>query len=667
MRVKHFVTVILSALGGACAALVLYCEKLQFVPLLSKYSLLRLGIVFAAAFAVFFALLTAVLPAFREFKPRVKACVLAVTLILSVCALVWFDIPQTGLYGEHTLTVRALPDENGATAPVTLTWINHVGGDASLSAVRCEGSCDGMTLTDSESALTWTGKTGNTATVEFVSGEGMGIAEITWDGSVRTVGLNNPDLDRISLDHYFPSADGMPEFLAEWGLALLLCFIALTAAVGLLPGWSVRRFFIIAFVCFALFRVCVFMTVEGPLYFIDSQSYLGMAEMSVGDILKGTQYCHDGLWYCISRPAFIPLVYKLCGLNGTRIAAVQLVVSILAWGYAAAASSTLCRKRSRREIIIAMFLGLGCVPNVTRWDQIIMSESLSISAAMALAGSCFLLTAPDENRTWKTAPAICAAVSALLYVQSRDSASWTVLLIAVLLVVLAHLRQRRAVPYALAALMTVFCLSVMTNTGGRWQYPFENVLFNRIARDAQAEAFFIESGMPTPDRIEELYGEEHMMGSALFNSDEFAPLREWIASDGLKTYIRWLLTEPLRTLRMTWYGGFETEAFEQINYKFAPKGYNSLLPDAFSKLFSMNVPGILVILLGLACLCFAILKKDGERFAFQALLILSSYILCTGVFLADEYELARHSLVIILLMKAAIVPSLCVISEKDIE
>ena len=135
----------------------------------------------------------------------------------------------------------------------------------------------------------------------------------------------------------------------------------------------------------------------------------------------------------------------------------------------------------------------------------------------------------------------------------------------------------------------------------------------------------------------------------------------------MKTYIRWLLKEPLRTLRMTWYNGFETEAFEQISYKFAPKGYDSLLPDAFSKLFSMNVPGILIITLGLACLCFAILKKDGSRFAFPALLILSSYILCTGVFLADEYELARHSMVIILLMKAAIVPSLCVISEKDVE
>lgn len=667
MRVKHLLTTILSAIGALCCAFVLYCEKLQFVPLFSKYSATRLAAVFITAFAVFFAALAAVLPAFRGLKPRVKACILTLTLILSVYALVWFDPPQSGLYREHTLTVRALPDENGVTAPVTLTWVNHVGGDVSLSTVQCEGNCDGMTLTDSASALRWSGKTGNIATVEFISGEGMGIAEVSWDDSVRKVGLSNPNLNRISLDQAFPSADGMPEFSAEWGISLLICFIALSGAVGLLPKWSVRRFFVTAFVCFASFRVCVFMTAEEPLYFIDSQSYLGMSEMSVGDILKGTPYCHDGIWYCISRPAFIPLVYKLCGQNGRVIAAVQLVISILAWGFSAAAASTLCRARSRKEILIAMFLGLGCVPNVTRWDPMIMSESLSISVAMSLVGSCFWLTAPNEQREWRIAPAVCAAVSALLYVQSRDSASWTVLLIAALLLLLTRLRQRRIIPIVLAAGMTVFCLGIMTNTGGRWQYPFENVLFNRIARDPQAEAFFIEAGMPTPPGIEELYGEEHMMGSALFNSDAMAPLREWIAADGLKTYIRWMLKEPLRTLRMTWYGGYETESFEQIGYTFAPKGFNALLPEALSKFFSMNLPGVLVTGIGLVCLCFSILKKQGERFAFPALLILSSYILCTGVFIADEYELARHSMVIILLMKASVAPALCMISEKDIE
>lgn len=664
---KHWLTGILSAIGAFCCALVLYCEKLQFVPLLSKYSFIRLAAVFIAASALFFAALAAVLPAFRGLKPRVKACVLTVALILSVCASVWFDMPQTGLYRAHTLIVRALPDENGVTAPVTLTWVNCISGDVPLSTVQCEGNCDGLTLTDSDSALTWSGKTGNTATVEFVSGEGMGIAEVSWDDSVRKVGLNNAELDRISLDQSFPSSDGMPEFLAEWGISLLICFTALTGAVCFLPRWSVRRFFLTAFICFALFRVCVFMTAEEPLYFVDSQSYLGMSEMSVGDILKGTQYCHDNLWYCISRPAFIPLVYKLCGQNGRVIASVQLVFSILAWGFSAGAASTLCRTRSRKELIIALFLGLGCVPNVTRWDPIIMSESLSISAAMALAGSCFWLTAPNEQHEWRTAPAVCAAVSALLYVQSRDSASWTVLLAAVLLLVLARLRQRRIIPIALAAVMTVFCLGVMTNTGGRWQYPFENVLFSRIARDPQAEAFFIAAGMPTPPGIENLYGEEHMMGSALFNSDAMAPLREWIASDGLKTYIRWMLKEPLRTLRMTWYSGYETEAFEQIGYTFSPKGFNALLPEALSKFFSMNLPGVLVAGIGLICLCFSILRKQGERFAFPALLILSSYILCTGVFIADEYELARHSLVIILLMKASIAPAICVISEKTSE
>ena len=594
--------------------------------------------------------------------------VLLIAAIASVCTMVWFPIPDTGLYPEHDLRIRTVPEENGDVRPVTLTWFHLNNRDIPLREIHCSGGCNsedtGITLLSENSELTWHGVTGDLITIEFISGEDQGIAEIRWDGKEQIRALNNSDMKRLSFDFSFPPANSLPEFIAVWWLCFLLCLAGTVTALKALPSWNVKSFGIGAFVCFAAFRLLQFSTVREPLFFIDSESYIGMSEMSVMQILRGAQYCHEQFWYCIARPAFIPLIYKLCRQDTKIITIVQLTVSILCWAFFALQAQKLCRTQSRKKAVIILTFGLGCIPNVTRWDQIIMSESLSISAALLMMGSCFWLLDPDKDKRWKPLPAICTGLSALLYAQSRDSAAWIVILMIMLLLCLNHLRQQRRVIFLLCAFLATVCWSVMGNTGGRWQYPFENVLFNRILRDPQGEQFFIEAGMPTPPRIKELYGVEHMMGSELFNSEEMAPLREWILTNGLKTYIGYMLHTPSDTLSMAWHAGFEREAFEQIDYTFTPSGFADLLPDPVIKFFSCNLPGLLIIGLGLAGIWNAFKAPHGERYAFPVLFVLSAYILCSGVLIADEYEFARHSMVIILMMKASAWPLICMVSEK---
>ena len=659
---------IASLIGAVCCSFIYYCERLQLAPYTAKGLAVRLA-ASALAGGTFFALLYfLLLKAIQSLIKREWLPVILITLITSVCMIVWFPVPNTGLYSPHDLTIRALPDETGEIRPITLTWLHHNGRDIPLSSVQCSGNCIpdeyGITLTDENSELSWSGIISGTLTIEFVSDENQGIAEIRNGGLTQTTSLNNTDMNRLSFDIAFPPSNGLPEFLAVWLISFLLCLAGTIAAFKLLPGWSVKGVMLGAFLCFTIFRVIQFLTVKEPLFFVDSESYLGMSEMPIMDILRGKPYCHQQFWYCIARPAFIPLIYKLCRQDPTAITIAQLVISILCWGFFAWHAAAICRKDRRKKAVIILTLGLGCIPNVTRWDQVIMSESLSIAAAMLLMGSCFWLMRPNPKNKWKPLPAFCTAAGALLYAQSRDSAAWIVILIIVLLLCLNRLRNERKVIFLLCAVLAVVCWSVMGNTGGRWQYPFENVLFNRILRDPQGEQFFLQAGMPTPERIEELYGVEHMMGSELFNSEAFTPLREWILSDGLKTYIRYMLHIPFETLRMTWYEGFEKEAFEQIGYIYTPSGFAHLLPDPFVKFFSCNLPGVLIFGLGLAGIWIAFRRKDGERYAFPLLFIFSAYILSTGVFIADEYELARHSMVIILMMKAGTWPLICMLTEE---
>lgn len=658
-------------LGAVCSAFIYYCERLQLAPFTSKGLLGRLVLAAAAGgflFAFIFFLAWDALP---EIKKKEWYPIILIALITSVCIMTWFPVPDTGLYQTHKLTIHALSDENGEVRPVTLTWLHRADRDIPISSVQCSGNCSfeepGVTLLDETAEMTWQGITGNVMTIEFVSNKNQGIAAFNWDGKDQIASLNNTEMDRLSFDVTFPPSNGLPEFIAVWIISFLISFLGVIGMFKLLPAWSVRGFAIGAYVCFSIFRILQFSTVSEPLFFIDSESYLGMSEMPVIDILRGTPYCHDRFWYCIARPAFIPVIYKLCQQDAVVITIVQLIISILSWGFFAWQSTALCRTSSRKKADIILVLGLGCVPNVTRWDRMIMSESLSIAAALLLMGSCFWLLRPNPEKRWKAAPAICTALGALFYAQSRDSAAWIILLIIALLLCLNRLRRERKVIFLLCACLAAICWSVMGNTGGRWQYPFENVLFNRIARDPQALEFFIREGMPTPPRIEELYGVEHMMGSELFNSELMAPLREWILSDGLKTYIRYMLHIPVRTLSMAWRAGFEKEAFEQIGYIYTPSGFKQLLPDPIVKFFSCNLPGLAIVGLGLAGIWIAFKRPDGECYAFPLLFVLSAYILCSGVLIADEYEFARHSMVIILMMKASAWPLICMVTETGVK
>ncbi len=660
--------VITGILAAAAGAFVFYCEKLQLLPLTAKGLVGRLGLAAAGSGLIFFLLFSLPNKSIRNLARREWLPILLISLVLTVCVMIWFPMPDTGLYQAHDLSLRTIPDENGEIRPVTLTWLHREGGDIPLAALRCTGNCspgdNGVTLQDESAELTWHGRTGDKVTIEFVSDEHQGIAEISWDGRSQSRPLNNTDFSRLSFDHEFPPSAGLAEFIAVCLLVFPLCFAGTLSAIKLLPQWDLRIFGPAAFAVFILFRVIQFCTVSAPLTFFDSESYLGMSEMPVTDILRGREYCHDQIWYCIARPAFIPLVYKLCGQDLKTITIVQLVFSLLSWGFFAQRAAALCRTDIRKKLLVILTLGLGCIPNVTRWDQIIMSESLSISAALLLMGSCFWLLQPNSGKRWQPLPALCTALSALLYAQSRDSAVWTVVLILVLLLCLNRLRSQRRVMVLLCAALALICFLAMNNTGQRWQYPFENVLFNRIARTPGGMEYFIEAGMPTPPRIEELYGVEHMMSSELFNSEEMTPLREWILSNGLKTYVGYLLRTPFQTLKTAWSEGFEKEAFEQIGYTFTPFGFKQLLPGTIVKFFSCNLPNVLMILISTAGILAAFRKPEGERYAFPLLFVLSPYILCTGVTLADEYEFARHSLVILIMMKAAAWPLICMLSEE---
>ncbi len=647
-------------------AFIFYCERLQMAPFTAKGLIAR---------SVSAALVCSILPwliffllrkTLNRLHRREWITAILIAMVISVCIMVWFPIPNTGLFSKHFLTVRSIPDENRDVRPITLTWLHRQDRDISLNTIQCSGNCIqteyGIMIPDNQSELRWTGLTGDLITVEFISEASQGIAEITWDGIKSIKALNNPEMNRLSFDFSFSSSNGLPEFIAVWWVSFLLSLAGVITATNNFPTWNPKTFGVSIFIIFSIFRIIQFFYVTEPLSFVDSEFYIGLSRFSVREILSGTKYCRNE-WHCLARPVLIPLVYKFCRQNLKTITIVQMLISILCWGYFAHQASRLLRKNLWKKIVMILSLGLGCIPNVTRWDTMIMSESISISTAVLLMGSLFWLT-ETSSQQWKIIPAVCTAFSALLFSASRDSAVWTVIPVIIVLLLIIRSRGRRLILIALACFLALMSVLFLSNTGDRWVYSFENVLFSRILRDPQGEALMIEAGMPMLPSIEELYGTEHLMASPLFNSDEYKPLRDWIYSNGLKAYIKYILKNPFRFLRMTWKGGFASYAFERIDYTFTPSGFRYLLPTPIIKFFSCSFPGVLIIGISLFGIFAAYHSSSGESFAFPVLFILSAYILCTAAYIADEYELDRHMMATLVMMKGSVWPLICMSLER---
>ena len=665
MKVKTHWFIIITA--AVAATFIYYCEKLQLLPLTTKGLYGRLSVFFTLAFILFGSLVYLFQKAAGKITGREWVPILCAATVLSVCIMVWFPIPNTGIFEKHRLDVRALHDENGEFRPVTMTWLHREDRDIPLSDVHCEGNCRigeyGPTLMDDRANLYWYGKTGNMITIEFLAGNGQGIVEFQWDGSDHKADLNNSDFSRLSFDRNFAAPDAFPEFLAVWLISLLLSIFVIAVVIKLLPSWNFISFYSVVFILYVIFRVLQTRTIIAPPDFVDSEFYLGQSRFTVSEILHGVKYCRISEWHCLSRPVLIALVYKLCSQDTNTIIWTQAIISILSWGYFAYHAAGLGNSDISRKLILILSLGLGTIPNVTCWDGAIMSESLSISASMFLTGSLFYLTVSVHDGNWHIVPAVCTGFSALLFVNTRDSAMWTVLFILITLIAVAYLRTNKRVVFSLAAFLAFVCLLCAGNTGDRWVYSYENVLFNRILRDPGGEQFFIDSGMPTPSGLREFYGVEHAMIYPKFNSEEFTPFREWIITDGLKTYVRYLMRTPMESLRTAWHQVFEKEAFENISYKFKPIGFKQLLPDTVIRFFSCNIPGIMMIVLALTGMFPLFLSKNGERYVFPVLFVLTAYLLALAAFLSDECDTDRHMFGMIIMMKAAAWPLIVMLCE----
>jgi hypothetical protein len=255
----------------------------------------------------------------------------------------------------------------------------------------------------------------------------------------------------------------------------------------------------------------------------------------------------DSQFLAAARPFVFPLLLKLFGGEPEKAVWAQGLFSILSWGTLAWAVASSLHFYLLKLAGFVLILLLSLYRYIMGWDSVLLTESLSLSLmALFIAGWLWLL------QGWRWQKALFVLIIGFFWAFCRDTNAWVVLMIAVFLLVLVVLRQiNRNYLFVSMSFMILFLLSNLSaDSGGRWIFPFQNVLGRRILPDAQAVAFFVSCGMPVSPELTQLAGEfASGQDRAFYNDPALEDYRVWLHQRGKSCYVQWLLSDPLESIR----------------------------------------------------------------------------------------------------------------------
>jgi hypothetical protein len=281
-----------------------------------------------------------------------------------------------------------------------------------------------------------------------------------------------------------------------------------------------------------------------------------------------------------TRPLVFPLLLKLAHQDLQLAAALQLGVSILAWGLLAWIVTRQLRVAGLKPFAFALVLGLSLDRHIAGWDAVMMSESLSVSLLV-----CFVAIGIGLLEEWKSSKLLLLLLIGLLLAFTRDTNAWLLLLVAMILIFAAVARwSPRRVLLAAAFFVAIFLLNVANaNMGGRWVFPLGNLIARRILPDETAVRYFTACGMPTsPNLMRLLGGFANSEDRAMFEDPELEPFRQWLLRDGKACYARWLTVDPAASIGVTVAESEDLFAFSSVD-KYLPRAFDPLMPIAVGR------------------------------------------------------------------------------------
>lgn len=257
----------------------------------------------------------------------------------------------------------------------------------------------------------------------------------------------------------------------------------------------------------------------------------------------------SGALWAGRRPAMYAILAKVVARSHTLLFLLQAVVATIAWLALAWLVYTRLRPRvlAAATAIVVLFASLSL--DVVQWDRVLLTESLTISLAIALLVLGVLFV---EEPSWVRGSALVGTAFAWVFL--RDSNGYVVACFAAALLVaaIASRPRRAAFTAVVGALLLVFIAGATSSAiGHRWEGPLKDVITIRALEHSDRTDYLLARGLPlTRSEVSRIAGQcvlPSRPGACVVVTDP--RFYEWIRTKGRSAYSRWLLTHP--TVAMT--------------------------------------------------------------------------------------------------------------------
>lgn len=270
------------------------------------------------------------------------------------------------------------------------------------------------------------------------------------------------------------------------------------------------------------------------------------------------------------KPPLLPLLIRLLGFtNGDLydhhlldvVAEAQLVISVLAWTILAISVCFHLKNWVTRYISFAVILFFSATIDITLWDRLTLSESLSISTFALWMACClfffYILFKPVSSLFWRIVLWISYGITTFLYINSRDTNCYFVIMVEILLCLWFLIFKKRDIFCQKFFILTItvgvmffVSHSYIYNISARWHPVIMDLMTDRLANDPDAVAFFIKNGMPSVDEIlsKNQYPDFHTFLNAnrfkVLKGGEQGDFTDWFVHHAKRTYTIYLLNHP---------------------------------------------------------------------------------------------------------------------------
>lgn len=350
----------------------------------------------------------------------------------------------------------------------------------------------------------------------------------------------------------------------------------------------------------------------------------------------------------------VPLVYSFAGSAGARVVA-QVSVGVIAWAWLAYVIAR--GSRYPRAMTTAVLL-LGLVPQVVRYDLAILSESLSISLAVAaVAATLDMVDRPSAaTRTvWVVMLAVCAMV--------RPVHVPILLACAVACVATALMKHRGQAMALVLVVLSLWALQLVRNNRATSELNLYTVLEERIITDDSRYSWFVSHGMPDVPGARNAQGYDFnfqlppeladyvrlptgQMPPALIRAGGL-PLAQWVRSDGWSTYARYVTTHPSDTWERV--SSLTPAVIDPPNDDFLPIDSRTVIPRQLGRAW------VVWSVIGLTALVAGFTRREGEAraravaaMAGGAVMVHAATLLTSGI----EHE--RHSVTVAVVLRVLV-------------